>query len=88
MAGSSHVCSCKDSEIFVQFANPSKLQCSENVKIVLDKTLKDRSELVLKQLQEMKPTVSLKKLEVLSNNPDRTVLKEISIGKATGRGQY
>ncbi|XP_052032190.1 zinc finger protein 292 [Apodemus sylvaticus] len=88
VTGGNHVCACKDSEIFVRFANPSKLQCSENVKIVLDKTLKDRSELVLKQLQEMKPTVSLKKLEVLSNNPDRTGLKEISIGKATGRGQY
>lgn len=88
VTGGNHVCSCKESEIFVQFANPSKLQCSENVKIVLDKTLKDCSELVLKQLQEMKPTVSLKKLEVLSNDPDRTVLKELSLGKATGRGQY
>lgn len=86
--GGNHVCSCKESEIFVQFANPSKLQCSENVKIVLDKTLKGRSELVLKQLQEMKPTVSLKKLEVLSNDPNRTALKELSLGKATGRGQY
>lgn len=83
-----HACSCKESELFVQFANPSKLPCSENVKIVLDKTLKDCSELVLKQLQEMKPTVSLKKLEVLSNDADRTVVKEVSIGKATGRGQY
>ncbi|XP_052574742.1 zinc finger protein 292 isoform X1 [Peromyscus californicus insignis] len=88
VTGGNHTCSCKESEIFVQFANPSKLPCSENVKIVLDKTLKDCSELVLKQLQEMKPTVSLNKLEVLSNDPDRTVLKEVSIGKATGRGQY
>uniref|UniRef100_A0A8C6QPD3 Zinc finger protein 292 n=1 Tax=Nannospalax galili TaxID=1026970 RepID=A0A8C6QPD3_NANGA len=82
------MCSCKDSEIFVEFANPSQLQCSENVKIVLDKTLRNCTELALKQLQEMKPTVSLKKLEVCSNDPDRSVLKEISIGKATGRGQY
>ncbi|KAL6092385.1 hypothetical protein STEG23_016466, partial [Scotinomys teguina] len=74
-----HTCSCKETEIFVQFANPSKLPCSENVKIVLDKTLKDCTELVLKQLQEMKPTVSLNKLEVLANDPDRTVLKEVSI---------
>ncbi|XP_004860299.2 zinc finger protein 292 isoform X1 [Heterocephalus glaber] len=59
-----HICSWKESEIFVQFANPSQLQCSDNVKIVLDKTLKDCTELVLKQLQEMKPTVSLQKLEV------------------------
>lgn len=83
-----HVCSCKESETFVQFANPSQLQCSDNVKIVLDKTLKDCTELVLKQLQEMKPTVSLKKLEVHSNDPDMSVMKEISMGKATGRGQY
>ncbi|EHB05053.1 Zinc finger protein 292, partial [Heterocephalus glaber] len=83
-----HICSCKESEIFVQFANPSQLQCSDNVKIVLDKTLKDCTELVLKQLQEMKPTVSLKKLEVHSNDPDMSVMKEMSVGKATGRGQY
>ncbi|ELW70137.1 Zinc finger protein 292 [Tupaia chinensis] len=83
-----HICSCKESETFVQFANPSQLQCSDNVKIVLDKTLKDCTELVLKQLQEMKPTVSLKKLEVHSNDPDMSVIKEISIGKTTGRGQY
>uniref|UniRef100_H0VCT7 Zinc finger protein 292 n=1 Tax=Cavia porcellus TaxID=10141 RepID=H0VCT7_CAVPO len=54
-----HICSSKESEIFVQFANPSQLQCSGNVKIVLDKTLKDCTELVLKQLQEMKPTVKI-----------------------------
>ncbi|XP_036103925.1 zinc finger protein 292 isoform X1 [Molossus molossus] len=83
-----HICSYKESETFVQFANPSQLQCSDNVKIVLDKTLKDCTELVLKQLQEMKPTVSLKKLEVHSNDPDVSVMKEISMGKATGRGQY
>ncbi|XP_054991128.1 zinc finger protein 292 isoform X2 [Sorex araneus] len=82
-----HVC-CKESEIFVQFANPSQLQCSNNVKIVIDKTLKDCTELVLKQLQEMRPTVSLKKLEVRSYNPDVSVMKEISMGKTTGRGQY
>ncbi|XP_004580461.2 zinc finger protein 292 isoform X1 [Ochotona princeps] len=83
-----HVCSCKESETFVRFANPSQLQCSSNVKIVLDKTLKDYTELVLKQLQEMKPTVSLKKLEVHSNDPDKPVKKETIIGKTTGRGQY
>nr|XP_012606374.1 zinc finger protein 292 isoform X4 [Microcebus murinus] len=83
-----HICSCKESETFVQFANPSQLQCSGNVKIVLDKNLKDCTELVLKQLQEMKPTVSLKKLEVRANDPDMSVMREISVGKATGRGQY
>lgn len=85
VTGGNPTCSCKESELFVRFANPSKLPCSENVKIVLDKTLKDCTELVLKQLQEMKPTVSLKKLEVRSNAPDRTVLRDI--GRATGRGQ-
>uniref|UniRef100_A0A8C4PIL0 Zinc finger protein 292 n=1 Tax=Equus asinus asinus TaxID=83772 RepID=A0A8C4PIL0_EQUAS len=88
VSSGNHVCSCKESETFVQFANPSQLQCSDNVKIVLDKTLKDCTELVLKQLQEMKPTVSLKKLEVHSYDPDVSIMKEISIGKATGRGQY
>lgn len=83
-----HICSHKESETFVQFANPSQLQCSDNVKIVLDKTLKDCTELVLKQLQEMKPTVSLKKLEVHSNDRSVSVMKEIGMGKATGRGQY
>ncbi|XP_003803481.1 zinc finger protein 292 isoform X1 [Otolemur garnettii] len=83
-----HICPCKESEMFVQFANPSQLQFSDNVKIVLDKNLKDCTELVLKQLQEMKPTVSLKKLEVHLNDPDMSVMKEISVGKAIGRGQY
>lgn len=87
VTGGNPTCSCKESELFVRFANPSKLPCSENVKIVLDKTLKDCTELVLKQLQDMKPTVSLKKLEVLSNAPDRTVLRDVSIGRASGRGQ-
>ncbi|XP_036172323.1 zinc finger protein 292 isoform X3 [Myotis myotis] len=88
VSSGNHICSHKESETFVQFANPSQLQCSDNVKIVLDKTLKDCTELVLKQLQEMKPTVSLKKLEVHSNDRSVSVVKEISMGKATGRGQY
>lgn len=88
VSSGNHICSHKESETFVQFANPSQLQCSDNVKIVLDKTLKDCTELVLKQLQEMKPTVSLKKLEIHSNDRSVSVVKEISMGKATGRGQY
>ncbi|NXD14844.1 ZN292 protein, partial [Nothocercus nigrocapillus] len=55
--------SSSETETLVQFANPSQLQCGGNVKIVLDKTFKDCTELVLKQLQEMKPTVCLQKLE-------------------------
>ncbi|XP_067416820.1 zinc finger protein 292 isoform X2 [Emydura macquarii macquarii] len=81
LAGSNVTWSCSESETLVQFANPSQLQCSDNVKIVLDKTLKDCTELVLKQLQEMKPTVSLKKLEGhWEDDPEVTVAKEIIMG--------
>lgn len=55
--------SCSESETHVQFANPSQFQCSGTVKIVLDKTFKDCTERVLKQLQEMKPIVSLIRLD-------------------------
>ncbi|XP_015280233.1 PREDICTED: zinc finger protein 292 [Gekko japonicus] len=55
--------SCSESETHVQFANASRFNCSGTVKIVLDKTFKDCTELVLKQLQEMKPIVSLTKLD-------------------------
>ncbi|NXU17637.1 ZN292 protein, partial [Pardalotus punctatus] len=55
--------SCSETETLVLFANPSQLPCGDNVKIVLDKTLKDCTERVLKQLQEMKPVVSLRMLE-------------------------
>ncbi|XP_032071679.1 zinc finger protein 292 [Thamnophis elegans] len=55
--------SCSESETRVQFANPSQFQCSGTVKIVLDKTLKGCTERVLKQLQEMKPIVSLIRLD-------------------------
>lgn len=55
--------SCSESETHVQFTKASQFQCSSTVKIVLDKTFKDCTELVLKQLQEMKPIVSLAKLD-------------------------
>ncbi|XP_036621678.1 zinc finger protein 292 [Trichosurus vulpecula] len=87
LASGDHIWTCSESETFVQFANPSQLQCSENVKIVLDKTLKDCTELVLKQLQEMKPTVSLKKLEVHSNDTDLSVTKEMNRGNDNGELQ-
>ncbi|NXM71955.1 ZN292 protein, partial [Serilophus lunatus] len=63
VASDSVTCSCSETETLVLFANPSQLPCGDNVKIVLDKTLKDCTECVLKQLQEMKPVVSLRKLE-------------------------
>ncbi|XP_035175825.1 zinc finger protein 292 isoform X2 [Oxyura jamaicensis] len=78
--------SCSETETFVQFANPSQLQCSENVKIVLDKALKDCTERVLKQLQEMRPTVSLRKLDGRrENNPDVTAAKETTMGNEEAR---
>ncbi|NWI57113.1 ZN292 protein, partial [Calyptomena viridis] len=63
IASDSVTWSCSETETLVLFANPSQLPCGDNVKIVLDKTLKDCTECVLKQLQEMKPVVSLRKLE-------------------------
>ncbi|KFV93592.1 Zinc finger protein 292, partial [Eurypyga helias] len=53
--------SCSETETFVPFANPPRLPSGDNVKIVLDKTLKDCAERVLKQLHAMKPVVSLRK---------------------------
>ncbi|NWS73839.1 ZN292 protein, partial [Crotophaga sulcirostris] len=63
VASSNVTGSCSETETLVPFANPSQLLCGDNVKIVLDKTLKDCTERVLKQLQDMKPTISLRKLE-------------------------
>lgn len=80
--------SCSETETLVQFANPSQLQCSENVKIVLDKALKDCTERVLKQLQEMRPTVSLRKLDGRwENNPDVTATKETAMGNEEGESK-
>ncbi|XP_005299743.2 zinc finger protein 292 isoform X1 [Chrysemys picta bellii] len=89
LASSNVTWSCSESETLVHFANPSQLQCSDKVKIVLDKTLKDCTELVLKQLQEMKPTVSLKKLEGhWEDDPAATVAKEILVGNEEGESHY
>ncbi|XP_042299407.1 zinc finger protein 292-like [Sceloporus undulatus] len=55
--------SYSESETYVQFVNTSQFQCSGTVKIVLDKTFKDCTELVLKQLQKMKPIVSLARVD-------------------------
>ncbi|XP_074718117.1 zinc finger protein 292 isoform X2 [Strix uralensis] len=70
--------SCSESETLVPFANPSQLPGGDNVKIVLDKTFKDCTECVLKQLQDMKPTVSMRKLEGRwEDNPEVTAAKVI-----------
>ncbi|KFQ27597.1 Zinc finger protein 292, partial [Mesitornis unicolor] len=55
--------SCSETETLIPFANPFRLPGGDNVKIVLDKSLKDCTERVLKQLQEMKPVIGLGKLE-------------------------
>ncbi|KAG7510577.1 zinc finger protein 292-like [Solea senegalensis] len=45
----------------VDFRNPLNLKSVSNVKIVMDKTFSDGAELLLKQLQDMKPIVKIKK---------------------------
>ncbi|XP_045918886.1 zinc finger protein 292a [Micropterus dolomieu] len=48
-------------ENLVDFRNPLNLKSVSNVKIVMDKTFSDGADLLLKQLQDMKPTVLIKK---------------------------
>lgn len=48
-------------EILVDFRNPVNLKSANNVKIVIDKTFSDGADLLLKQLQDMKPLVIIKK---------------------------
>ncbi|NXY88554.1 ZN292 protein, partial [Alcedo cyanopectus] len=55
--------SCSETETLVPFANPSQLRGGDAVKIVLDKTFKDCSQPMLKQLQEMRPVINLRKPE-------------------------
>uniref|UniRef100_A0A3P9M7D9 Zinc finger protein 292 n=1 Tax=Oryzias latipes TaxID=8090 RepID=A0A3P9M7D9_ORYLA len=45
----------------IDFKNPLHLKSGNNVKIVIDKSLSDGAELVLKQLQHMKPIVMVKR---------------------------
>lgn len=48
-------------ENLVDFRNPLNLKSVNNVKIVVDKTFSDGADLLLKQLQDMKPLVIIKK---------------------------
>lgn len=48
-------------ENLVDFRNPLNLKSVNNVKIVIDKTFSDGADLLLKQLQDMKPLVIIKK---------------------------
>ncbi|XP_035598407.1 zinc finger protein 292a [Oncorhynchus keta] len=45
----------------VDFRNPQNLQSVNNVKIVMDKTFSDGADLLLKQLQDMRPMVIIQK---------------------------
>ncbi|XP_036398095.1 zinc finger protein 292-like [Megalops cyprinoides] len=51
----------RDRQSLVDFRNPLKLKSVKNVKIVVDRTFSSGAELLLKQLQEMRPMVVLKK---------------------------
>ncbi|XP_033967306.1 zinc finger protein 292a [Pseudochaenichthys georgianus] len=48
-------------EKLVDFRNPLNLKAVSNVKIVMDKTFSDGADLLLKQLQDMRPIVKIKK---------------------------
>uniref|UniRef100_A0A3Q1F2C9 Zinc finger protein 292a n=1 Tax=Acanthochromis polyacanthus TaxID=80966 RepID=A0A3Q1F2C9_9TELE len=48
-------------ENLVDFRNPLNLKSVSNVKIVMDKTFSDGADLLLKQLQHMRPIVKIKK---------------------------
>ncbi|XP_056152043.1 zinc finger protein 292a [Lampris incognitus] len=50
-----------DCENLVDFRNPLNLKSVSNVKIVMDKTFSDGADLLLKQLQDMRPIVIIKK---------------------------
>lgn len=58
-----------DSDIYLLFANPLQLPNLENVKIVLVEAFNDYIELVVKQLNELKPAVILKKHPILKDEP-------------------
>ncbi|MBN3323142.1 ZN292 protein, partial [Atractosteus spatula] len=51
----------RDCQNLIDFRNPLNLTSVKNVKIVVDKTFSDGADLLLKQLQEMRPIVILKK---------------------------
>ncbi|XP_077587649.1 zinc finger protein 292a [Stigmatopora nigra] len=48
-------------EKLIDFRNPHNLKSVSNVKIVMDKTFSNGADLLLKQLQDMKPMVMIKK---------------------------
>ncbi|XP_069830822.1 zinc finger protein 292 [Dendropsophus ebraccatus] len=67
-----------DTDIYLLFSNPSHLPNMDNVKIVLNEAFSDYIELVVKQLNELKPVVILKKHD-LSCNELPNVAKEQNV---------
>ncbi|XP_043923368.1 zinc finger protein 292 [Protopterus annectens] len=68
------------SQRLVEFANPSHLHSVENIKIVLDESFAECEELMLQQLQKMKPVVVLKHAEVNSDSfSDTQSLKDSTV---------
>ncbi|MEE6476288.1 hypothetical protein FKM82_011038 [Ascaphus truei] len=55
---------CSDTDTYILFANPFHLPDIDNVHIVLEDTFNDCIELVIKQLNELKPTVVLERLDI------------------------
>uniref|UniRef100_A0A3Q3JM72 C2H2-type domain-containing protein n=1 Tax=Monopterus albus TaxID=43700 RepID=A0A3Q3JM72_MONAL len=55
-------------ENVVDFRNPLNIKSVSNVKIVMDKTFSDGADLLLKQLQDMRPIVIIKKCNGHSND--------------------
>ncbi|KAG8582173.1 hypothetical protein GDO81_007944 [Engystomops pustulosus] len=50
-----------DTDIYLLFSNPSRIPNMDNIKIVLNEAFNDYIELVLKQLNELKPVVVLQR---------------------------
>lgn len=98
VASSNVTWSCSENETLIPFANPSQLPCGDNVKIVLDKTFvrivlektfKDCTERVLRQLQEMKPVVTLRKTEGHWEDNPEVLAAEVTVkGPKEGESKY
>uniref|UniRef100_A0A3B5AX26 Zinc finger protein 292-like n=1 Tax=Stegastes partitus TaxID=144197 RepID=A0A3B5AX26_9TELE len=66
-------------ENLVDFRNPLNLKSVSNVKIVMDKTFSDGADLLLKQLQDMRPIVIIKKwlYNLLSRQNSLAVVEKV-----------
>ncbi|XP_041418963.1 zinc finger protein 292 isoform X2 [Xenopus laevis] len=66
-----------ESDPYLLFANPLHLSDMDNIKIVLDQKFNDYIDLVVKQLNELKPVVVLRRCEMLRNEPTSTSKENI-----------